>query len=264
MNQLTQSAKAAALEKGIEFCGGVSLRGQKLLPQGQRKLPPDPAGVLVFLFPYYTGEMEGRNISRYAAVPDYHIIVMDILRYISDRLSKEYADNIFVPLVDSSPINEVAAAAACGLGLVGRHGMLINQKYGSYVFIGEIVTDAQLPPALTAEGCTGCHRCQVCCPGGAIGENFEKDSCLSHITQIKGKLTDSQQKAIAQQGFVWGCDVCLDICPLNKRVLTPIREFYSDIIPNLTPETIPQLMKHACGWRGQGVLERNLEYISRK
>ena len=102
-----------------------------------------PRSVIIFLVPYYTGETV--NISRYAASLDYHIIIRTLTDSLIYQLKSDFPDNHFCGYGDHSPIDERHAAAISGLGIKGDSTLLINEKYGSWVFIGEIVTDLYVP-----------------------------------------------------------------------------------------------------------------------
>ena len=95
-------------------------------------------------FPYAVKDLPKRNISRYAIVADYHIVAMEMLNSISEQLMLEFPGFQFEPFVDNSPIREVHAAVLAGIGVLGKNALLIHPQYGSYVFIGEIVTDLAL------------------------------------------------------------------------------------------------------------------------
>lgn len=103
--------------------------------------------MLALLFPYrFPDDDPGRNLSRYACVEDYHQAGGRVLRALAEDLAILWPGRAFEPFLDNSPLPEVYAAALCGLGVVGDNGLLIHPRYGSYVFIGTIVTDAPLPP----------------------------------------------------------------------------------------------------------------------
>ncbi|HIY09077.1 MAG TPA: DUF1730 domain-containing protein, partial [Firmicutes bacterium] len=181
-------------------------------------------------------------------------------------LARRFPGYAFVPYTDSSPVPEVEAAARAGLGRVGEHGLLIHPVYGSWCFLGEIVTDLPLPP--TGDGavhpCEGCGACRRSCPSGALGKKaFAPERCRSHISQKKGVLTPWEEAQLARGGFVWGCDRCGQACPHNADPLpTPLEEFSRGLVPVATRENLPLLVRtHACGWRGKGVLERNLKIL---
>ncbi len=227
-----------------------------------------PKSVLVFLLPYYTGETV--NISRYAASVDYHIIIKSIGARITERLRALYPKNEFRAYGDHSPINEVSAALLCGLGCMGDNGLIINEKYGSYVFIGDIITDIEpselecMAPVPTVR-CEGCGACKAVCPTGIL--RGEGDSCLSAVTQRRGELTEQERALMRKCGTAWGCDLCQSSCPHNMcPTLTPLREFYEDRIEKLTTELLNSmdksaLSRRAFAWRGRSVLLRNLEIL---
>lgn len=147
---------------------------EQILPclecRAKQRIPQDAASVLVCLFPYYTGEHKERNISRYAMVTDYHMIAGEYLNRFCKALQEVFPQNQFEPFTDNSPIREVSAAFHAGLGRRGKNGLILHPKYGSYVFIGEVVTDLVLQPdqPLNPGECIGCGKCQKVCPQGAL------------------------------------------------------------------------------------------------
>lgn len=225
-----------------------------------------PKSVIIYLIPYYAGETV--NISKYAAARDYHLYIRELNNRLTDELKALYPDNSFKGYGDSSPIDERMAALNGGLGILGDNGLLINEKYGSYVFISEIITDVE-PEILGAvnpkapELCEGCGLCKKKCPTGHL-ENCSCE-CLSSITQKKGELTEGEIEIIKKCDTVWGCDVCQDVCPHNQNpVLTPISFFKEDRIEELTEEILQSMDKktfseRAFSWRGIKTLERNLK-----
>ena len=228
------------------------------------KIPQNAKSVICFLLPYYLGEQnyKDRNISRYAVVPDYHVVCMGLLTKYCDELKTLHPDFDFVPFVDNSPLPEVFTAVNCGLGFVGKNGLLINAVYGSYCFIGEIVTDMMIPPT---EKCTlQCKNCGLCeknCPEKALKDGKVNTMlCLSSVTQTKKELTENQINAIENTGIIWGCDLCQELCPHNKNIpLTPILEFFDNKISTVTENT--DISGRAWEWRGQKVIDRNLKII---
>ena len=147
----------------------------------------------------------------------------------------------------------------------GKNQLLIHPVYGSYVFIGEIVTDMVIvsetqPPT----ECMGCERCVSACPGGAIGENgIDREKCLSHITQKKGKLTEQEIRMIKSGNLIWGCDICQEVCPHNRNVQpTEVPGFRDNQIAEVVYSQIKELVKtRAFGFRGSKVVERNYEIL---
>ena len=127
-------------EEGIEYLSVVDYKEcRSINPRLESKIPFTPSSVIVFVLPYYTGECE--NISRYAASLDYHIIIGEITGKIIEKLKKSYPVSNFVGVGDHSPIDERDCALKGGLGFIGDNGLIINEKYGSYVFLGDIICD---------------------------------------------------------------------------------------------------------------------------
>lgn len=230
------------------------------------RIPPQAASVLVCLFPYYTGEQE-RNISRYAMVRDYHHVAGEYLERFCEALRQEFSEHRFEAFTDNSPIREVRAALCAGLGLRGRNGLVLHPTYGSYLFIGEVVTDLVLEPDSPMQPleCCNCQRCLQICPAGALQPDgsVQLDLCRSHITQKKGELTPWEIQQIQQGGLIWGCDLCNDVCPMNQGVpLTPVPEFLSSVIPVFDSENAVELLKErAFGYRGKKTILRNLSIL---
>lgn len=267
--QLLQPIEQILTRVGIPvfgMCGFGSLR--PLLPcRAAECLPKSARSALVCLFPYYVGAYPRRNLSRYAIVDDYHRVAGAMLEQACCALRAAYPQHSFACFIDNSPIREVSAAYRAGLGFIGKNGQLITERYGSYCFIGEIITSLDLPAAVpSAQSCGACRLCTDACPNGAILEHGVIDLavCRSHITQKKGLLTEFEQTSITLGGFAWGCDICTDICPHNRApIFTPIDGFYTGIVHKLTVENCRALCAgHAFGWRGAGVLQRNLQLLT--
>lgn len=107
-----------------------------------------PAGVFVAAFPYFTSSHPSTgNLSLYARGEDYHRVLLRRLTWAAEQLAQRYPDHHFVPGSDASPLDERQCARLAGLGILGRHGLLILPPYGSWVFLGTILTDLELPSA---------------------------------------------------------------------------------------------------------------------
>lgn len=232
--------------------------------RAKTRLPEKARSVIVCAFPYYTGEWEGRNLSRYAIVPDYHRAALGLLTPVCEKLRRDFSAE-FVPFADNSPIREADAALRAGLGVLGENSLLISTRYGSWVFLGEIVTD--LPLEYTEQPvkkCMGCGACAKACPGGCISHGkIEESRCLSAITQTKRDLTPEETELVKQGGLVWGCDRCQEVCPHNKNAeKTPLPAFLADVRPVLSREDVAAGVKErAYGFRGPKPLLRNLEIL---
>lgn len=264
-----QTVENLMRQEGIDQWGICAF--EEVLPllnvRSKNRIPQQARSVIVMLFGYFIGDYTERNISRYAIVDDYHVVIRKKLDNLAKKLGNLYNQHEFLPFVDSSPVAEVRAAQLAGLGEIGLNGQLLNRVYGCYCFIGEIVTTLELPKAeeFSTGICIKCGKCLAACPTGALSiEGFQKERCRSHITQKKGNLTDWEKEQIRQGGFVWGCDQCTDACPVNRHAKrTTIAEFYEDIQPIVGRENAGRLCgTKAYGWRGENVLLRNLDIIS--
>lgn len=230
-----------------------------------------PKSVIVYLLPYYTGDTV--NISRYAASLDYHIAIREVSMAIENCLKEHFPTAKCKGYGDHSPIDERHAALVGGLGILGKNGLLINEKYGSYIFIGDVITDIEpselgQTPLSQIKYCTACGACLDACPTGVLRcECFE---CLSAITQRKGELSDEEISLMRKYNTAWGCDECQSACPHNANVKkTPIEFFYRERIDFLTKKALEGMTKdefsrRAYAWRGRKTVERNLEILEEK
>lgn len=246
------------------ICDFSDVSGALINCRAKSRLPQKAESIIVYLFPYYLGEefYKNANLSKYAVPADYHEIAGEYLKKAAEQLKKAYPDFSFEWFCDNSPVPEVKAASLSGLGVVGQNGLLINEKYGSFVFIGEIVTDMRLSPSLKNEGrCLECGACRKACFGGALREeNFNKDGCLSHLTQKKGELSPVTEDYIGKSGIIWGCDICQNVCPMNKNIsVTPVKEFIETAIPRYKEGD--SISGRAFSWRGESVINRNLKIM---
>lgn len=237
----------------------------------RRHMTFTPKSVLLYLIPYYVSE--GKNISAYATSHDYHHYAKILGETLKEGLATLYPEDTFLSLCDASPLDERRAAAKAGLGALGDNGLLINAKYGSYVFIGEILST--LPADAfgcehigEVEECLHCGTCQGACPTACLSDSGRP--CLSYITQKKGPLTEEEVSLLQSGCMAWGCDVCQTVCPMNcgegKPTLSPIPFFYQERITHLTEDTLAQLdddafSRYAFAWRGRSVIERNLSLL---
>ncbi len=233
--------------------------------------------VLTTAVPYWFKPEKPHNISIYAMLPDYHKVVLEILESICAELKELFPDNIFEPHVDISPINEKKAAFLGGLGFIGKNTLLINEKYGSFLFIGDICTDAEIhiENEIKKNLCEDCRLCIKACPGNALENGFCLEKCVSAITQKNGELSDPEKDILCKTGSVWGCDICSLVCPYNKglEVSEYAKKYSSQLIWNIDEELLRGLSNgefkrkfndRAFAWKGISVLRRNLEILECK
>jgi len=257
-------------DNGIDLWGVAGFQGIKPRLIGcsaLKRLPERAASVIVLLLPYYSGRHDFANISKYAMPRDYHITAGEMIGAAAKGLSQAFTSFEFAPFCDASPVPEVEAARLAGLGNVGLNGLLINPEYGSYVFIGEIVTDMPLKASSNpGESCIGCSVCQKGCPTRALCDGrVDIDRCLSHISQKKGALTGQEEALLKLSGSIWGCDVCQDVCPMNRgAAITPIEAFKTQLVTHISGKELSDKdfakknRDRAFMWRGEAVLKRNL------
>ncbi len=229
-----------------------------LLPcRAAARLPEGARSVIVVLFPYAHSSDAPRNISRYACVPDYHKAAGDVLRALSAALATAFEGEAFEPFMDNSPLPEVACAVAAGLGVRGDNSLLISDRYGSYVFIGCIVTTLALPCEEQARECPHCGACATACVGACLPD-ARRDTCVSALTQKKGELAAHEIAYIQKGGLLWGCDACQEVCPLNRGKEIAPHPCFTWYEPWLSEASLDDLTDKAYGWRGSAVLKRNL------
>lgn len=225
---------------------------------------PDAKSVIVCLFSYYNSECG--NISSYAMGKDYHLVVKNLLENFSKPLLEEGFNCLY--FCDSWDLNDRYLAVKAGLGFIGKNHMFISPEYGSFVFIGAILTDCELEESEPCRRvCLNCGECIKKCAGGALDKNggFNEKKCVSYITQKKGELSEEESDAVKKSGMIWGCDICQRVCPFNKDVpFTKIKELKNDNIKDLyidenmsAREFKRQYSDRAFSWRGIKPILRN-------
>ncbi len=243
-------------ESGIEcfgFCAFSRVQKYLIDCRAKSRLPENAQTVIMCAFPYRVHEGKPRNISRYAAVPDYHLICKNYVNQATEKLTAAFPENQFVWFQDNSPIPEVHTAASAGLGVVGDNGLLITPQYGSWVFLGEWVTDLKIDAPDRYATCPHCGACKIACP--------KTDTCLSAVTQKKGELTAEERTLLKENGLIWGCDICAEVCPLNaEKQIAPLPEFAADYRDGFSPEE--SIDGRAYAWRGNDPVLRNARNLA--
>jgi len=160
---------------------------------------------------------ERYKIARYAAGRDYHIVMRQRLERLADFIGREDPQACCYWGVDSRPIAERTLAVKAGIGFVGKNSMVIKPGLGSYFFIGVVLTTASLEPDVPLKwDCGACQLCLDACPTGALDTPYKVDArqCISYQT-IEQKAPMSPQQVENGQGWIFGCDICQEVCPYN-------------------------------------------------
>jgi epoxyqueuosine reductase len=188
-----------------------------------RRVIPQARTVISLAVNYYTPAAandccRSLKVSRYAWGEDYHRVLERKLNALRDHLLAWLPDEEFVTYCDTGPIMEKAWAQRAGVGWIGKNACLVTRGMGSWVFLGEIVTTAEIPPdAPHADFCGSCTHCIDACPTDAIAEPYVVDAnrCIAYWSiEERGDIPAD----VAQQsdGWIFGCDTCQDVCPWNK------------------------------------------------
>lgn len=208
-------------------------------------------------------------LSRYCRGQDYHRLLKERLNLLAAWLRAEVPGARTLVCVDTGPPLDRAVAERAGIGKWGKHTNLISPEFGTWVFLGEILTDADLSPdepALAA--CGSCTLCIEACPTQCLTEwQLDANRCLSYVTQMKGIIPDEFREPMGNRLF--GCDDCQDVCPYNKKARRSLHPEFAPV-PEVGAE--PDLLQMlamtkgefrrwleptAAGWRGKATIQRN-------
>jgi epoxyqueuosine reductase len=180
-----------------------------------------------------TGEPRGW-ISRYAWGRDYHEVMWERLNALAVALQEKFPEPIVArAYADTGPVAERVFAKHAGLGWVGKNTLLLNESWGSWFFLGVILTSVDLMPSVTPaetpppDLCGNCRQCLDACPPGALVEPYVLDArrCISYLTiELRGSIPKEFREAMGRQ--VFGCDICQDVCPFNRTApVTHLADF---------------------------------------
>lgn len=189
---------------------------------------------------------------------DYHIVLKNKLEVIKEYLeTKGYIGKIFV---DNNPLDERLLAYNAGLGFFGINNLLINEKLGSYFYIGVLLTNASISSNKIIDSkCINCGLCKKVCPLGAINDNNILDStkCISYLNQKKN-ITEEESECF--DNCIYGCDKCISICPYNKNIKVLNNEGINpyEFLNMDNNEYDKKYSNKSCYWRGKKVLDRNI------
>lgn len=261
-----EKIKKILLNEGILRVGMLDIDECDII--NARLLPEWAKSVLMFTIPYRAFEKASvSGFSEYARIFDYHKFSKELYEKVLPKMRTE-TGFLFEGFCDHSPINEKLAIAKCGLGFIGNNSLFFDDIYGSFVFLGSIITNAEsVSESSEIRHCENCGICKKSCPNGAIKEFcIDRTMCLSAISQKKRK-TDEEKELLRRNNIAWGCDICQNACPHNKNALiSPIEYFKKTRIEKIDKKYILSLSdeefeKYAFSYRGRNVILENLENI---
>ncbi|AXY25999.1 tRNA epoxyqueuosine(34) reductase QueG [Suicoccus acidiformans] len=216
-----------------------------------------------------TKEVKRGQFARASWGIDYHTILREKMECLIEEIKVLAPHAHFKAMVDTGELMDVAVAQRAGIGFIGRNGLLITEEFGSWIYLGEIVTDLEIAPDEPVPfGCGDCYRCVNACPTGALlGDGrMNGQRCLSYQTQTKGYMPEEFRKKISN--VIYGCDICQHVCPYNQGIdfhRHPEMEPDSEVVqPALKPlltisnRAFRETYGHLAGsWRGKKPLQRN-------
>ncbi len=219
--------------------------------------------IIVFLMPYKVNTFNDKSKPLIASPNqcyDYHNVFINKLETLVSQLNtiEEIETKIFV---DTGILMERELARKAGLGYFSKNSNLLNEKLGSSFFIGYIMTNKKFENTskIIEKNCGSCTICKDNCPTGAINGDYtiNHNKCLSYITQKKEILSKDESNAIENK--IYGCNICIKVCPNNKNNLYYEEEhiFFDDFTNNTNKEFKEKYHDKGFCWRGNSVLKRN-------
>lgn len=219
--------------------------------------------IIIYVIPYQSVTLKGKYLpAKFAYAPDYHKIVKDFLLKEAEKLNLDK----YEVLVDQSFLDEKRVSEAANLGFIGKNRLFISHKFGSFCYLGEIVTSNQFDNSVEYkinEGnlCLDCSKCIKACPNNALDNGFDKDKCLSYLSQG----ASSNYQLFDKMKLYYGCDNCQDVCPFNKEIRT--FDINDDVVLNIEKlEKIDNYKEFASdktfNWISEAKLVRNLLVLS--
>jgi epoxyqueuosine reductase len=242
---LEGNAHAAELDRWLAagYAGTMTyLHRQATKRKEPQRIMPEATAAVVTLTNYFHDQRTTASpcpgkVAQYARSEDYHGVLARRLARLAAAIRNTGLGVHTRCYVDTGPVPERDLAQRAGLGWIGKNMMLIHPRVGSFTFIGVVLTDAPLVPDLPfeADRCGSCRRCLDACPTGAFLEPHLMDArrCISYLTiEHRGDFTEAEQRMVGD--WLFGCDVCQDVCPWNVSFARPTADAELARRPDLT------------------------------
>ena len=241
------------------------------------KLVDDAKSVISLAYNYYPKDLQNKEapkVSKYAYGMDYHYVIKEKLNFFLSFIKDKIGDVNGRAFVDSAPILEKAWASKSGIGWVGKNSNLITKQVGSFYFLAELIVDLELDyDGIESDHCGECTACIDSCPTQAIVEPYvvNGSKCISYFTiELKENIPNEFKEKF--EDWVFGCDICQDVCPWNKfskphkeplfQSTSELMKMSRDEWNEITEETFNKIFKNSAvkrtGYKG---LTRNLNFI---
>jgi epoxyqueuosine reductase len=182
------------------------------------------------------------RVARYALGDDYHEVMKDRLHDLADWLRATVPGAKTRSSVDTAPVMEKELAARAGIGWMGKNTCIINEKIGSFILLGQILTNLDLPgDAPVDDRCGSCMRCIEACPTGAITAEYQLDAtrCISYLTiEHREEIAEDLKPKIGN--WLYGCDICQDVCPWNRKSPSTADAAFVPRFESLSPSAVMQ------------------------
>ena len=243
-------------------------------------LVPGAQSVISLTYNYFPKEFQREDsykLSKYAYGEDYHRVVKDKLRDLVAAMQERLGSFHARVFTDSAPIMERSWAQRSGLGWIGKHSLLISKSKGSYFFLAEIITDLELEADVpfSTDHCGTCTRCVDACPTEAIipDKTVDASKCISYFTiELKDEIPAEFGEKF--EDWMFGCDICLDVCPWNRFSLphseprfeprNEILEYSKKDWEEITEDLFKDLFANSAVERTKfSGLKRNLKFLKR-
>jgi len=242
-----------------------------------RKLVADAKSVVSLMYNYYPQQKlpesaDNLKIAKYAYGEDYHFVIKDKLKEFLECLKEEIGEVSGRVFVDSAPVMERQWAQKSGLGWKGKNSLLLNKTSGSFFFLAELIIDLPLAydNPTTKDYCGTCTRCIDACPTDAILQDnlIDGSKCISYLTiELKDAIPDDFKGKM--KNWVFGCDICQDVCPWNRfskphheEAFLPHADLEQSAWGEMTKETFNKVFKRSAlkrtKWEG---FQRNIKFI---